>query len=322
MSFKVQPASEARLNRCQLFGPASNEELLPKMLKSAADVVNIDLEDSVSPDKKDMARRNAVAALRDMDWSAKTVSVRINGLDTPWWADDVRAVMEVAGTNLDLIMVPKVGGPEDLYAVDALMGTFDVNRGAESRVGMELIIETAAGLDNISAIAAYRGRLQAMSFGPADYAASMGMQTTAIGGEQRGYDMLGEDQAGKRLLIPADPWHQAIVSMVAACRANGLLPVDGPFGDFSNAEGYRAQAQRSAVLGCVGKWAIHPSQIGIANEVFSPSDEAVAKARSIIQAMKEAGEGATVLDGKLIDLASIRQAQVIVKQDELIEGAG
>ncbi len=326
MSFTVQPAPPARPNRCQLFGPGSKPALFEKMAASAADVVNLDLEDAVAPDDKLQARKNVIEAINDIDWGTKTVSVRINGLDTPYWVRDVVDVMEQTGGRLDLIMIPKAGNAKDVYAVDAMVSAIEQEKGRQKRIGLEVIIETAAGLAHVEEIAAASPRMEAMSLGPADYAAFMGMQTTAIGGTQSTYYMIEDPKEGaERAIHYADPWHYPTVAIVAACRTHGVLPVDGPFGDFSDADGFRAQALRSATLGMVGKWAIHPSQIALANEVFTPSEAAVTKARRIIAAMEEAtrsGKGAVTLDGKLIDLASIRQAEVVVKQSELIAASG
>ncbi|MES2665315.1 MAG: L-malyl-CoA/beta-methylmalyl-CoA lyase [Pseudomonadota bacterium] len=318
MSFRPQPSPPARPNRCQLFGPGSRPALFAKMAASAADVVNLDLEDSVAPSDKASARANIIAATRDVDWVNKTLSVRINGLDTPWWYRDVVDLMEQAGDRLDMIMIPKVGCAADVYAVDALVTAAERAMGRTRPIAFEVIIESAAGIAHVEEIAASSPRLQAMSLGAADFAASMGMQTTGIGGTQENYYML---QAGVRHW--SDPWHWAQAAIVAACRTHGVLPVDGPFGDFSDDEGYRAQARRSATLGMVGKWAIHPRQIALANEVFTPSDAAVAEAREILAAMEDAsarGEGATVYKGRLVDIASIKQAEVIVRQSEMIGG--
>ncbi|MEM9012804.1 MAG: CoA ester lyase [Pseudomonadota bacterium] len=322
MSFLVQPAPPARPNRCQLFGPGSRPEIFAKMAASAADVVNIDLEDSVAPDDKATARANAVAALREVDWGAKTVSVRINGLDTPYWYRDVVDLVEQGGERLDLLMIPKAGNGRDIYAVDALVTAAEAAVGRSKRLGLEALIETAAGLAHVEEIASASPRLEALSLGAADYAASMGMATTGIGGTQAGYYMLedGEEARGRH---PVDPWHAPTVAIVAACRTHGLLPVDGPFGDFSDPDGFRAQAERSATLGMVGKWAIHPSQVALANEVFTPSEAKVTEAREILAAMeaaKQAGQGAAVYRGRLVDIASIRQAEVIVRQAEIIDG--
>ncbi len=316
MSFRIQPAAPARPNRCQLFGPGSNTKLFPKMAASAADVINLDLEDSVAPSDKDSARANIIEALNTIDWNTKYMSVRINGLDTPYWYRDVVDLMEQAGDRIDQIMIPKVGCAADVYAVDALVTAIERAKGRTKPISFEVIIESAAGLAHVEEIAASSPRMQAMSLGAADFAASMGMQTTGIGGTQENYYMLHEGEKHW-----SDPWHWAQAAIVAACRTHGVLPVDGPFGDFSDDEGYIAQAKRSATLGMVGKWAIHPKQIGLANEVFTPSEEAVAEAREILAAMETAkanGEGATVYKGRLVDIASIKQAEVIVAQSELI----
>lgn len=318
MSFRLQPTPPARLNRCQLFGPGSNTKLFEKMAASAADVINLDLEDSVSPNDKDQARANVIAAINDVDWNTKTLSVRINGLDTPYWYRDVVDILEQAGDRLDQIMIPKVGCAEDLYAVDALVTAIERAKGRSKQIAFEVIIESAAGIAHVEDIASASPRLQAMSLGAADFAASMGMQTTGIGGTQEDYYMLHDG-----VKHWSDPWHWAQTAIVAACRTHGILPVDGPFGDFSDDEGFRAQARRSATLGMVGKWAIHPKQIALANEVFTPSEDKVAEAREILAAMEEAtrtGAGATVYNGRLVDIASIKQAEVIVKQFEMITG--
>ncbi|MEL6915257.1 MAG: L-malyl-CoA/beta-methylmalyl-CoA lyase [Pseudomonadota bacterium] len=316
MSFRLQPAPPARPNRCQLFGPGSRPAIFEKMAGSAADVINLDLEDSVAPDDKDAARKNVIAAIGDIDWGAKTLSVRINSLDSPYWYRDVVDLLEQASERLDRIMIPKVGNGADIYAVDALATAVEAAKGRGKRVAFEVIIESAAGIAHVEEIAAASPRLEAMSLGAADFAASMGMATTGIGGTQESYYMIRE---GRKHW--ADPWHWAQAAIVAACRTHGVLPVDGPFGDFSDDAGFRAQALRSATLGMVGKWAIHPTQVALANEVFTPSEAAVTEAKEILAAMEEAkasGAGATVYKGRLVDIASIKQAEVIVKQAELI----
>jgi malyl-CoA/(S)-citramalyl-CoA lyase len=318
MSFHLQPSPPARPNRCQLFGPGSRPAIFEKMAASDADVINLDLEDSVAPDDKSQARKSIIAATRDIDWGTKHLSVRINGLDTPYWYRDVVDLLEQAGDRLDQIMIPKVGNAADLYAVDALVTAIETAKGRTKPIAFEVIIETAAGLAHVNEIAAASPRLQAMSLGAADFAASMGMQTTGIGGTQDNYYMLHKGEK-----FWSDPWHWAQTAIVAACRTHGILPVDGPFGDFSDDEGFRAQARRSATLGMVGKWAIHPKQVALANEVFTPSEAQVAEAREILAAMEEAkasGAGAAVYKGRLVDLASIRQAEVIVRQAEMIAG--
>ena len=318
MSFRLQPAAPARPNRCQLFGPGSRPALFEKMAASAADVINLDLEDSVAPQDKDQARQNIIEAVNTIDWGRKTLSVRINGLDTPYWYRDVVELLEQAGDRLDQIMIPKVGCAADVYAVDALVTAVERAKGRVRPISFEVIIETAAGIAHVEEIAASSPRLQAMSLGAADFAASMGMATTGIGGTQENYYMHREGQK-----YWSDPWHWAQAAIVAACRTHGVLPVDGPFGDFSDDEGFRAQALRSATLGMVGKWAIHPKQVELANSVFTPSAKAVTEAREILAAMeaaKAAGQGAATYKGRLIDIASMRQAEVIVRQAEIIAG--
>lgn len=318
MSFRTQPTPPARPNRCQLFGPGSRPAIFEKMAASAADVINLDLEDSVAPDDKPQARKNIIAAINDINWGDKYLSVRINGLDTPYWYRDVVDLLELAGERLDQIMIPKVGCAADVYAVDALVTAIEAAKGRTKPISFEVIIESAAGIAHVEEIAASSPRLHAMSLGAADFAASMGMQTTGIGGTQENYYMA---HGGNKYW--SDPWHWAQAAIVAACRTHGVLPVDGPFGDFSDDEGFVAQARRSATLGMVGKWAIHPKQIALANDVFTPSAEQLAEAREILAAMEKAtaeGAGATVYKGRLVDIASIKQAEVIVAQSNLING--
>jgi malyl-CoA/(S)-citramalyl-CoA lyase len=323
MSFKIVEQAPARLNRSELAVPGSQPQLFEKAAKSAADVVFLDLEDAVAPDDKPQARKNVIQALRDIDWGRKTMSVRINGLDTHFMYRDVVDVMEQGGERLDLIMIPKVGTAADVYAVDMMVTQCEAAVGRKKRIGFEMIIETALGMQNVHEIAAASRRNESLHFGVADYAASTKARTTNIGGANPDYAVLTDKVAGsdKRDVHWGDMWHYAIARMVVAARANGLRPVDGPFGDFSDVEGYRAAGNRAGVLGCEGKWAIHPSQVALANELFSPSAKDVDKARRILSAMAEAqkaGKGAVALDGRLIDLASIRQAEVLVKKAEQV----
>ncbi|HHI71179.1 MAG TPA: CoA ester lyase, partial [Rhodobacteraceae bacterium] len=189
MSFRLQPTAPARPNRCQLFGPGSREALFEKMAKSDADVINLDLEDSVAPSDKDTARQNVIQAIGDIDWNRKYLSVRINGLDSPYWYRDVVDLLEQADERLDQIMIPKVGCAADMYAVDALVTAIETAKGRKKKISFEVIIESAAGICHVEEIAAASPRLQAMSLGAADFAASMGMQTTGIGGTQENYYM-------------------------------------------------------------------------------------------------------------------------------------
>jgi len=322
MSFTIVEPAPARMNRSELAVPGSRPELFEKAAKSAADVVFLDLEDSVAPDEKARARKNIVQAIEDIDWGGKTLSLRINGLDTPYMYRDVVDVLEQTGDRLDLIMIPKAGTAADIYAVDMLVTQIEAAKGRGRRIGFEMIIETALGLMNVDEIAAASPRNESLHFGVADYAASTGARTTGIGGPHPDYGVLTDVVEGaSRRYHWGDMWHYPVSRMVVAARANGLRPVDGPFGDYSDPDGFEAQARRSAVLGCEGKWAIHPSQIALANAVYSPSEAEIAKARRILEAMEQAqkeGKGAVSLDGRLIDIASIRQAEHMVRLAEQI----
>lgn len=324
MSFFVIEQAPARLNRSELAVPGSQPQLFEKAASSAADVVFLDLEDAVAPDDKEQARKNIIQAINDLDWGHKTLSVRINGLDTHYMYRDVVDVLEQAGDRLDVIMIPKVGTASDVYAVDMLVTQIETAKKRKKKIGFELIIETALGMQNVEAIAGASRRNESLHFGVADYAASTRARTTNIGGANPDYSVLTDKLAdGSRQTHWGDMWHYALARMVVAARANGLRPVDGPFGDFSDPDGYRAAAKRAAVLGCEGKWAIHPSQVALANEVMSPSEAEVTRARRILAAMEEAakaGKGAVSLDGRLIDYASIRQAAVLVEKAEQIAG--
>ena len=316
MSFHTIKQAPARLNRSELAVPGSQTQLFEKAAKSEVDVIFLDLEDAVAPDDKEQARKNIIEALNDIDWGNKSMSVRINGLDTHYMYRDVVDVVEQAGKRLDLIMIPKVGTAADVYAIDMLVTQIEDAQGYSKRIGFEHIIETALGMQNVTEIAAASKRNESLHFGVADYAASTRARTTIIGGVNPDYAVLTDPaDDGSREVHWGDMWHYALARMVVAARANGLRPIDGPFGDFSDPEGYTAAAKRAAVLGCEGKWAIHPSQVDLANEVMSPSAAEVERAERILKAMEEAaaaGKGAVSLDGRLIDYASIRQAEVLV----------
>jgi malyl-CoA/(S)-citramalyl-CoA lyase len=325
MSFKTVDQAQARLNRSELAVPGSQTQLFEKAAKSAADVVFLDLEDAVAPDDKAQARKNIIQALHDIDWGTKTLSVRINGLDTHYMYRDVVDVIEQGGERLDLIMIPKVGTPADVYAVDMLVTQCEDASKRKKRLGFELIIETALGMQNVNEIAGSSKRLESLHFGVADYAASTRARTTVIGGPNKMYGVLTDKEGDRpRDFHWGDMWHYAVARMVVAARANGLRPLDGPFGDFSDPDGFKAQAYRAAVLGAEGKWAIHPSQVALANEVYSPSEAEVTRAKRILEAMAQAqreGKGAVALDGRLIDIASIRQAEVLVAKAKQVAGA-
>nr|WP_297498578.1 CoA ester lyase [Ferrovum sp.] len=317
MSFTQITPATARLHRSELAVPGSNVSLFEKAARSKADIVFLDLEDAVAPDDKATARKNIIRALNDIDWGHKTLMIRMNGLDTHYAYRDVVDVVE-ACPRLDMILIPKVGVPQDLYAMDMLVTQIENAMGRTKRIGFEALIETALGLANVEAIAQASPRLEAMSFGVADYAASTRARTTIIGGVHKDSGVLTDkDENGHRDYFWTDPWHAAQTRMLVACRAYGLRPVDGPFGDFSDPDGFIAAANRVAVLGYEGKWAIHPSQIDLCNQVFTPSDAEVLKAKRIVEAMEQAareGRGAVSLDGRLIDIASIRMAESLLSK--------
>ena len=309
MSFSLFPLKKQRLQRSELAVPGSNPTMIDKALTSAADYVFLDCEDAVAPPDKEQARKNIIQALNDLDWkgAGKTVSVRINGLDTHYCYRDVVDIMEQAGSKLDTILIPKAGVPADIYAIECIMSQIEVAKGFTNRVGTEALIETPLGMANVEAIASANNRCEAMHFGVADYAAYNKARTVVIGGLNPDY--------------PGDQWHFALSRMTVACRAYGLRPIDGPFGDFSDPAGYTAGAKRAAALGIEGKWAIHPSQIELANAVFSPTAAEVDRAKRILVALKEAeaqGKGAASLDGKMIDAASEKMAKNILVVAEII----
>jgi malyl-CoA/(S)-citramalyl-CoA lyase len=321
MSATIIEQARPRLHRSELAVPGSNSRFIDKAAQSAADVVFLDLEDAVAPDEKDKARKNVVEALNELDWGAKTMMVRINGLDTHYMYRDVIDVVENC-PRLDMLLIPKVGVAADVYAVEMLVTQIEQGKKRDKRLGVEVLIETALGMANVEAIACSSGRLEAMSFGVADYAASTRARTTVIGGPNPDYGVLTDpDPSGSREFHWIDMWHYAQSRVVVACRAYGLRPIDGPFGDFSDPEGYVAAAKRAAVLGYEGKWAIHPSQIEQANEIFTPTQAELEKARRIVRAMKHAedeGKGAVTLDGRLVDMASIRMAKNLLDKAQAI----
>ncbi len=323
MSFTpVLRRTPPRLYRSKLFLPGSQTKFFEKAAAGAADVVCLDLEDSVAPADKDKARDNVVQALNDVNWGKKLVTVRINGLDTNFCYRDVLALVERGGERLDAIMVPKVGNGADLYAIDMLITQASSFVGRKKHIGLEVIIESVMGLTNIDEICRASARLESLHFGAADYAASQGMRTTNIGGGNANYVMLTDAEEGKtRDKHWNDLWHMPLFRLCQAARAHGIVPIDGPFGDYGDPDGFCVQANRTAILGCEGKWAIHPNQVALANEIFTPPEKEVKRAQDILAAMKnaqETGFGAVALNGVLIDAASIRQAQVIVQQMELI----
>ncbi len=310
MSHKFYKPARSRLQRSELAVPGSSPKMFEKALNSDADYVFLDLEDAVSPNDKIAARANVIKALNEINWrdKGKTISVRINSLDTHYMYSDLVELVEQAGQNIDTILVPKAGTGSDVYMVDCMLTQIETNKKIKNKIGIECLIETALGMSNIKEIAKSSERLEALHFGVADYAASLRARTVVIGGLNPDY--------------PGDQWHHGLSELVLTCRAYGLRAIDGPFGDFNDPDAYIASAKRAAAIGVEGKWAIHPSQIDLANKVFSPPEVEVNKAKKILEELEKAakdGKGAAQLDGRMIDAASARMAENIVDINKKIE---
>ena len=309
MSFKYYKPAKSRLQRSELAVPGSSPKMFEKALNSNADFIFLDLEDAVSPNDKVTARQNVIKALKQINWreKGKTISVRINSLDTHYMYRDLIEIVEEAGDKIDTLLLPKAGTAEDVYMVDCLLTQIETSKKIKNKIGIECLIETSLGMSNIKDIAKSSNRLEALHFGVADYAASLRARTVVIGGLNPDY--------------PGDQWHHGLSELVMTCRAYGLRAIDGPFGDFNDPDAYIAAAKRGAAIGIEGKWAIHPSQIELANKVFSPPETEVNKAKRIIEELNKAakeGKGAAQLDGRMIDAASARMAENIVNIDKLI----
>mgnify|MGYP001813470846 FL=1 len=295
-----------RARRCQLSVPGSSEKMMTKASALELDHVFLDLEDAVAPSAKPGARGQIVEALNGLDWKPGTVCVRINDVETEWCHDDIIEVVTGAGANLDTIMLTKAKSAADVMFVHLLLDQLEAKLQLKRRIGIECLIEEVEGMMHVEEIAACSDRLECLVFGMGDYSASQQMQLSSVG-STGGY--------------PPDIWHYPRYKMTIACRANGLDPVDGPFANFRNAEAFRKEAERSLILGMVGKWAIHPSQIEVAQEVFSPDPEAVASARSQKAAYEAAlaeGLGAINVDGVMVDAASIRIVENLIDRADLI----
>ncbi|HPA89180.1 MAG TPA: CoA ester lyase [Quisquiliibacterium sp.] len=283
-----------RLRRCQLSVPGSSEKMMEKAAALGVDYVFLDLEDAVAYSEKRPSRARIVKALNTLDWGKTVRCVRINDLTTEYAYEDIIEVVEGARENLDMIMLPKAMSASDVQFVDKLLTMMEKKLGLKKRIGIDVLIEEVEAMMRVDEIAASTPRLECLIFGMGDYSASQGVSLRDIGGAT-GY--------------PGDIWHYQRQRLTIACRANRIDAVDGPYGDFKNPDGYREEARRSMILGMVGKWAIHPSQVAIAQEVFSPRAEDVVKAREMKKAYEAAlaqGLGAVQYEGKMIDIASIR----------------
>jgi citrate lyase subunit beta/citryl-CoA lyase len=310
MSHLYYKPKKSRLHRSELAVPGSSPKMFEKAITSNADVVFLDLEDAVSPQDKIPSRQNIIKAIKEMNWKekGKTISIRINSLDTHYMYRDVIEIVEEVGEKIDTILIPKAGSASDVYMVDCLLTQIEDNKKFKNKIGIECLIETALGMSNIKEIAKSSKRLEALHFGVADYAASLKARTVIIGGLNPDY--------------PGDQWHHGLSQLVMTCRAYGLRAIDGPFGDFNDKDAYIASAKRAAAIGFDGKWAIHPSQIDLANEVFSPPEKEVNKAIRILEELEKAaneGKGAAQLDGRMIDAASARMAENVVNINNQIK---
>ena len=319
---------QTRLHRSELTVPASDLGKLEQAPRRGADIVMLDLEDSVAVSDKAAARCNVVDALNELDWTGCSVSVRINALDSQHCYRDIVEVVEAVGRLIDMIVVPKVSSAGDVHVVATLVSQVEEAIGLERQIGIAVLIETALGMVRIDEIAAAcPERMEAMVFGVADYAASIQSPTTSIGGADPGYAVLTDplDGAGSRDRHWGDQWHYALARLAVTCRAYGLRPIDGPFGDCTDRDGFVAAARRALALGYEGKWAIHPSQVALANQVFAPNPHTVEHARRIVRAMKDAasnGKGAVSIDGRLVDAASVRMAENLLAKEQKIAANG
>jgi len=310
-----------RIERMIHFVPPHNEKIRGKIKNIAAqvDVVLGNLEDAIPADQKEAAREGFIAMARETDFGATGLWTRINCLNSPWMLDDVVKIVANVGNKLDVIMLPKVEGPWDIHYLDQLLAQLEAQHSVEKPILIHAILETAEGVNNVEAIAGASPRMHGMSLGPADLAASRGMKTTRVGGGHPDYSVLAdqtEDEAA-RGRFQQDLWHYTVGKMVDACLAYGLKPFYGPFGDFSDPAACEAQFRNAFLQSCLGAWSLHPSQIDIAKRVFSPDDKEVAFAKRILEAMPD-GTGAVMIDGKMQDDATWKQAKVIVDLAKLV----
>ena len=299
-----------RLQRSELAVPGSSPKFFEKAYNSNADCILLDLEDAISPNDKVTARKNVITALNEINWKKKnkTISVRINGLDTSYIEEDITNVIGQAGDKIDTILIPKVETKNDVYIIDSLITKTEKENKLINKIGIECLIETALAMINIKEIVTSSNRLESLHFGPGDYAASIRSRTTVIGGLNPDY--------------PGDQWHYALSKLVLTCRAYGLRAIDGAFDDLNDSSSYIASAKRAAAMGLEGKWAIHPSQIDLANEVFSPTKIEVDKSIKILEEINKiakVGKCVAQFDGIMIDAASARMAKNIVSIYDLIQ---
>ena len=290
---------------------------MPELVRQV-DVVLGNLEDAIPADAKEAARMGFIAMAKATEFGATGLWTRINALNSPWALDDITDIVAAIGNKLDVIMLPKVEGVWDIHYLDQLLAQLEARHAIKRPILIHAILETAQGVNNVEAIASASPRMHGMSLGPADLAASRGMKTTRVGGGHPNYVVLADGKAGDaRQKFQQDLWHYTTAKMVDACAAAGIKPFYGPFGDFSDLDGCEAQFRNAFLMGCAGAWSLHPTQITIAKRVFSPDPAEVAMAKKIIAAMPD-GSGAVMIDGKMQDDATWKQAKVVVDLARLV----
>jgi malyl-CoA/(S)-citramalyl-CoA lyase len=296
----------------------SNEKMVAKAAEIATktDVLLGNLEDAVPVDRKEQARAGLIRVGREIELGETALWARVNGLESPWVLDDLTQLVEAIGDRLEVVMVPKVEGPWDIHYVDRLLAQLEARAGCERPILVHAILETAQGVANVEEIATASARMQGMSFGPADLAASRRMKTTRVGGGHPGYQVIS-DPNGERVSAQQDLWHYSIGRMVDACAAAGILPYYGPFGDIRDVDGCEVQFRAAFLMGCVGAWSLHPAQIDVARKVFSPDPAEVAFAKKVIEAIPD-GAGVHMIDGKMQDDATWKQCRVMVDLAEML----
>jgi malyl-CoA/(S)-citramalyl-CoA lyase len=312
---------DSRLQRSILAVPATSQRFIRSAARSAADAVFLDLEDAIAPSRKDEARALAIHALNELEWRDKLVTVRVNEIASPWGYRDIIEIAERC-PRLDTVLVPKVGHEEDVRFVERLLTAIESGTVRGKPVGIEALIETPQGLVNVERIAGASPRLESMAFGVGDYSVGMRVPQTDFGTPDPHYGVLSSRPSELRTFHWNDQWHYALARVANACRANDLRPIDGPFTAIDDSQGYLAAAGRTRALGYEGKWAIHPVQIEHANAVFVPSYDELAWARRVNKALADAvasGQGAARLDGRMIDLAHVRHAELVQARQRMVE---
>jgi malyl-CoA/(S)-citramalyl-CoA lyase len=301
------------------FFDPSNAKLVGRLPEMAgqADVLLGNLEDAIPADRKEAAREGLIRAARETDLGGTPLWTRVNSLESPWVLDDLVTLVTEVGDRLDVVMVPKVEGAWDIHYVDRLLAQLEARAGLSRPILVHAILETAQGVANVEEIANASPRMQGISLGPADLAASRRMKTTRVGGGHPGYRVLADPGEEPRPSYQQDLWHYTIGRMVDACAAAGIFPFYGPFGDIKDVEGCEAQFRAAYVMGCVGAWSLHPVQIGVAKKVFSPEPDEVAFARKVLEAIPD-GRGVHMIDGKMQDDATWKQSKVMVDLAELL----